>query len=164
MFLTKIDDFLSKTIRTYNERCGAYTLDYLKKGKYNLYYFYELNPKCIIYVAICKDLADCYLNLAEPYLAFTVDENSTIKFEEKDIAFPFIQYIYELEQSLGEEKRKSLFSEVTSMEELVKGLTPEEAETKMEKRKEFLDFLKKLSEPVSTSTTRTKQGYVSVSP
>lgn len=144
MFLTKIDDFLSKTVKTYNERCGFYTLDYLKKGKYNLYYFYELNPKCIIYVAICKDLDDCYQNLAEPYLAFTVDEYSAIKFEGKDISFPLIQYIYELEQSLDEEKLKSLYSEVTSMEELVKGLTPEEAEMKMEKRKEFLDFLKKL--------------------
>lgn len=144
MFLTRIDDLLYNVIKNYNERCGFYTLDYLKKGKYNLYYFYELNPKCVVYVAICKDIEDCYRNLAEPYLAFSVDESSRIKSEENDISFPFIQYIFELEQSLGEEKKKNIYSEVSSMDELIRGLTPKQAEMKMEKRKEFLDFLKKI--------------------
>ena len=119
------------------------TYQYLKDNGYHIYYFFEMADKTIYYVATPKDIKDCYLHACEPFLAFSVKENGKIDTDD-DAGKVFLYYLYEREMSLPEEKRDSLYSEVSSISELVEGLSGKEAIKKMDARKEFLEFLKKL--------------------
>ena len=144
MFLSKISARRIAQAEGYVSYFGKQTYDYLKAKGYRLYYFYDVSTDSITYVAIAKVMKDCYLHLAEPFLAFTVYSDGRLIATNEATTSPFLLYLFENEKSLSEEERRRIYKEVYSISELTDGLNSVDAAQKMEDRKAFEDFLSKL--------------------
>lgn len=144
MYLNKISSKEKADANYYTNNYAKQTYDYLTSNKYNIFYFYDVSVKTTSYVAICKNIKDCFLNLAEPYLAFSIDENGCLKLANNDMSHPLITYLCEIEEKLSEEQFKKIYNEVFSVNDLVSGLSNEQAVKKIEDRKAFLDFINKI--------------------
>ena len=144
MFLNKIPAKDVQNCKDYTLNYAKQTYDYLCANKYNLFYFYNVTSKTMSYVAICKNIKECYLRLAEPYLAFTISFNGELDIINYNVSCPLVAYLTDRENGLTEEEKKELYHEVYSINELVDGLSSEEAAKKIEDRKAFLDFLNKI--------------------
>ncbi len=144
MFLKKVSPRAILSERAYLEKCGKWTYEYLKGNHYDIYFFYDIAEETINYVAYAKDLKDCYLHLAEPRLAFGVSKDGMCSTESDRLSSALLVYCYENEMSMSEEEIRKTYKEVSSISELVGGLTGEEAVKKMEDRKSFTEFLSKI--------------------
>ena len=144
MYLDKINPKLVERSRAYVNSFAPQSYAYLEKNGYRIHYFYDVPTDGMIYVAIAKNMKDCYLSLAEPFLAFTVYSDGELDLCTEYISCPLLLYLFEKEKSLSETEMKRLYKEVYSITELVDGLSSEEAAQKMEDRKAFEDFLVKL--------------------
>ncbi len=144
MFLDRVSPKHIEESRSYVSLFAGQTYAYLEKKGYSIRYFYDVPSASLTYVAIAKDMKDCYLHLAEPFLVFAVDSEGDLSFCAESVSRPLLLFVYEKEKGLSEEEKKRLYKEVYSITELVDGLTSEEAAQKMEDRKSFEDFLNKL--------------------
>lgn len=162
MYLDKISSKIRGEAYYYTNNYAKQTYDYLTSNKYNIFYFYDVSIKTISYTAICKDLKDCYLHLAEPYLAFSVNEYGEIKTATDDMTNPLLTYLYEVEEKLSEEQLKKIYTEVYSVNELVTGLSSEQAVKKIEDRKAFLDFINRIDKVKDTKEETSHTDKLSV--
>ncbi len=163
MFLEKISDYRLSCAEKYLERCGKSSYDYLKGGHYDIYFFYDVPNEAISYIAYAKSIKDCYLALAEPFLALTVYKNGELLMASDACSYPLLSYLYENERSMNESEKKHIYKEVLSLSELVDGLSVVEAAQKMEDRKSFADFLSKLGKLKEEKTAETKADKLGVS-
>ena len=161
MFLKNISKRELDYARLYVSSFGGQTRDYLKSGGYRLYYFYDVASDSMTYVGIAKDNKKCYLHLAEPYLAFTVDSQGSVDKLSSARSLPLLLYLFEKESELSEEQLRRLYKEAYSISELVDGLSNEEAAQKMEDRKAFEDFLAKISKTKETPAAPIKSDKLS---
>lgn len=165
MFLNKISAKEAQYCKVYTLNYAKYTYDYLCENKYTISYFYNVSSKTMSYVAICKNIKECYLRLAEPYLAFAISFDGELKLANNDMSCPLAAYLTDRENELTEEEIKKLYHEVYSINELVDGLSSEEATKKIEDRKAFLDFINKIdkAKDVKEETGHTDKLGVSLS-
>lgn len=128
------------------ELINPQTLSFLDQGMYDIYYFYEVNRKRVVYVALCKDMKSCYQQMSDPFLAVSVTERGDIEGGQQNgsDSLPLLIYLYHREKNLTEEEKKNLYQEISSITELVEGLSAEDSVRKIEARKEFTTFLKRL--------------------
>ncbi len=151
MFISKISNPELRFVQKYTMEFAFQTYEYLKKGGYVISYFYDVAEKVLSYTAIAKDRKDCYLHLAEPYLAFSVSSTGKTYNSDKAMYAPFLHYLHEIEKNLSESQLHSLYEEIYSLNELVTGLTSEQATKKIEDRKNFTDFLARLEKVKETN-------------
>lgn len=165
MFLNKIPATGVQYCKVCTLNYAKQTYDYLCENKYNLFYFYNVTSKTMSYVAICKNIKECYLRLAEPYLAFSISFEGKLNLLNYNISCPLVAYLTDRENGLTEEEKKKLYNEVYSINELVDGLSSEEAAKKIEDRKAFLDFLNKIDKvkEIKDEPTHTDKLGVSLS-
>lgn len=165
MYLEKVSSQAISKAKSKIDDVEIFDLKYLEKNGYRLSYYYDIPDKVITYIAIAKDFKDCYLNLAEPYLCFSVDSQGTIKGSSGFHYSALLYYLCQKEKEMGEEKVKKIYQDITSASDLVEGLTPEQAQEKIETRKVFLDFLKKVEReketPVADDTSDKVRAYLS---
>ncbi len=144
MFIKKITDLELLSVEKYTKEFAFQTYEYLKKGGYVISYFHDVAKNIISYAAVAKDRKDCYLHLAEPYLAFSISSTGMTSETTMAMYAPFLYYLHEIEKNLSDEQLHSLYKEVCSLNELVTGLSSEQATKKIEDRKNFNDFLARL--------------------
>ncbi len=163
MYLNKIDPKKIEQAQKYVSCFACQTYAYLKKGGYHIHYFYDVPGDTIVYCAIAKKMKECYANLAEPFLAFSVYVEGDVTYCSKSTSAPLLLYLSEKEKGLSEEETKRLYKEVNSISELVDGLSSEEAAQKMEDRKAFADFLSKLGKAKESKAAPKKSDKVGAS-
>lgn len=163
MYLSKVDAKKIEQARKYVSCFAPQTYAYLQKGGYHIHYFYDVAADSLIYCAVAKNKKECYLNLAEPFLAFTIDKDGDLARCSRSASDPLLLFLSEKEKNLSEGQRKRLYKEVNSIAELVDGLSSEEAAQKMEDRKDFADFLNKLGKAKESKAAPAKSDKVGAS-
>lgn len=144
MFLNKISPNTIDKAKSFIELYSPQTYDYLKGNNYRIFYFYDVAVNKLSYVGICKNMKDCYLHLAEPYLAFSLTLDGELDICDPYMSYPLFVYLIERESTLSQEEMSKIYKEVYSINELVDGLTNAQAAQKIEDRKAFNEFISKI--------------------
>ena len=123
---------------------GCYSL--LLEGAYDVFYEYVTSKQTFFYSAWIKDKYKTKaIRVYAPFcLYFGINERGMLNVSVNENNAALIKYVYECEKSLSDETMAEHYGDVYEQFELTRGLSPIEAERKINQRKDFESFLNKI--------------------
>ena len=136
--LNKVERILDRTGK------GCYSL--LLEGAYDIFYEYVTSKQTFFYSAWIKDkYKDKAIRAYAPFcLYFGINEKGMLDVSINENNASLIKYVYECEKNLNDESMADHYGDVYEQFELTRGLSPVEAERKINQRKDFESFLSKI--------------------
>ena len=151
MFAKSIRELDLREVERINETFCKPTIDELKRGGYRIYTDFDVSKNALVYGAVAMDFNTVARNGAMTKLFFSVDSTGKLLSDLRPQSAALIAFIREFEDGKSDEELAGLYGQNYTKITETAGLSPEEAQTKLEQREDFRAFLNKLDKEPAPS-------------